>query len=206
MPTVAHLRPAGSPYTLRAGTVIPGILITGISSDLPGEIVGQVSRDVYDSRTERVLLIPKGSKLIGTYDSRVVASQSRLLVAWTRLLFPDGRSLMLPALAGADRAGQAGLKDKVDNHTRHVFGSALLLSLLSAGVQLSQPRAASLFAAPSAGQVAAGALGQQMSEVGLERLRRGLDVPPTITIRAGQPFNVVLRGDLVFDGPYEAVP
>lgn len=203
---VAQLEPAGSPYTLRAGTVIPGALITGINSDLPGEIVAQVSRNVYDSRSQRVLLIPKGSRLIGSYDNQVAAGQGRLLVAWTRLILPDGRSMRLPGLALTDPQGQTGAKDRVDKHWRRVFGNALLLSAIGAGVQLSQPRQASILAAPSAGQVAAGALGQELSNVALEIIRRGMSVAPTITIRAGQPFNVFLNGDLVFDGPYEEAP
>ena len=200
--TIAQIEPAGSPYTLRAGTVIPGLLITGINSDLAGEIVGQVSRNVYDSRTQRIPLIPKGSRLIGTYDNQVAAGQGRLLVAWTRLILPDGRSVRLPGLALTDPAGQSGAKDKVDNHWRRVFGNALLLSAISAGVQLSQPSQTSVLSTPSAGQVAAGAVGQELSNVALEILRRGMDVAPTITIRAGQPFNVFLSGDLVLDAPY----
>lgn len=200
---LARLDPAGSPYTLRAGTVIPGLLLTAINSDLPGDLVGQVSRDVYDSRVERTLLVPKGSRLIGTYDNQIAAGEGRLLVAWTRLILPDGRSMRLPGLALKDPQGQTGAKDQVDTHWQRVFGKALLLSAISAGVQLSQPRQTSVFAPPSPGQVAAGALGQELSNVALEVLRRGMDVLPTITIRQGQPFNVFLNGDLVFDGPYE---
>jgi type IV secretion system protein VirB10 len=199
--TIAALEPAGSPYTLTAGTVIPGLLLTAINSDLPGEIVGQVSRPVYDSRTQRIVLIPRGSRLVGTYDNQVAAGQGRLLVAWTRLIFPDGRSLRLPGLALTDPAGQSGAKDRVDNHWRRVFGNALLLSAISAGAQVSQPAQATVLSTPSAGQVAAGAVGQELSQVAIEILRRGMDVAPTITIRAGQPFNVFLSGDLVFDGP-----
>lgn len=199
----ARLEPAGSPYTLRAGTVIPGLLVTGITSDLPGDLVGQVSRDVYDSRTQRIVLIPKGARLLGTYDNQIAAGEGRLLVAWTRLILPDGRSLRLPGLALKDLEGQTGAKDRVDTHWQRVFGKALLLSAISAGAQLSQPQQTSIFAPPSAGQVAAGALGQELSNVALEILRRGMDIPPTITIRPGQPFNVFLSGDLVFDAPYE---
>ena len=199
---VAQLEPAGTAYALRAGTVIPGLLITSVSSELPGEIVGQVSRDVYDSRTQRTLLVPKGSRLIGTYDNQVAAGQGRLLVAWTRLILPDGRSMRLPGLALADRQGNAGAKGNVDNHWRRVFGSALLLSAIGAGVQLSQPAQASVLSTPSAGQVAAGAVGQELSSVALEILRRGMDVKPTISIPAGQPFNVLLSGDLLFEEPY----
>ena len=204
--TPAQLEPAASPFTLHAGTLIPGILVTGINSDLPGDIVGQVSRDVYDSRTQRILLIPRGSRLMGTYDDQVAAGQGRLLIAWTRLILPDGRSMRLPGLALKDAAGQTGAKDKVDRHWRRVFGNALLLSAIGAGVQLSQPQQSNVLAPPSAGQVGAGALGQELSNVALEILRRGMDVAPTITIRAGQTFNVFLNGDLVFDGPYEEKP
>jgi type IV secretion system protein VirB10 len=200
---IARVEPAGSPYTLRAGTVIPGLLLTEINSDLPGDVVAQVSRDVYDSRSQRTLLVPKGARLIGTYDNRVVAGEGRLLVAWTRLILPDGRSLRLPGLALKDPQGRTGATDQVDTHWHRVFGKALLLSAISAGVQLSQPQQATVFAPPSAGQVATGALGQELSNVALEVLRRGMDVAPTITIRQGQPFDVFLNGDLVFDGPYE---
>jgi type IV secretory pathway VirB10-like protein len=202
--TLAQVEAAESRYTLNAGTVIPGLLITGINSELPGQIVGQVSRPVYDSRTQREVLITQGSRLIGTYDNQIATGQGRLLVAWTRVIFPDGRSIRLPGLPLTDNAGQSGAKDKVDNHWRRVFGNALLLSAISAGVQLSQPSQSSVLAAPSPGQVAAGAVGQELSNVALEILRRGMDVAPTITIRAGQPFNVFLSGDLVFDGPYLA--
>jgi type IV secretion system protein VirB10 len=203
---IARLEPAGSPYTIRAGTVIPGVLLTAITSDLPGECLGQVSRDVYDSKAQRILLIPKGSKLMCRYDDQVAAGQGRLLVAWTRLILPDGRSMTLPGLALKDRQGQAGAVGNVDNHMGRVFGRALLLSAISAGAQLSQPRQTSIFAAPSAGQIAAGAVGQELSNVALEILRRGMDEPPTITIPQGAPFNVFLNGDLVFDAPYAPEP
>ncbi len=203
---IARLEPAGSPYTIRAGTVIPGVLLTAITSDLPGECLGQVSRDVYDSKTQRILLIPKGSKLMCRYDDQVAAGQGRLLVAWTRLIFPDGRSMTLPGLALKDPQGQTGAVGNVDNHITRVFGRALLLSAIGAGAQLSQPRQTSIFAAPSAGQVAAGAVGQELSNVALEILRRGMDEPPTITIPQGAPFNVFLNGDLVFDAPYSPEP
>jgi type IV secretion system protein TrbI len=200
-PTVLRLEGAGSPYTIRAGSIIGGFLVTGINSDLPGEVLGQTSRDVYDSETEHVLLVPKGSRLIGTYDSRSVGT-GRLIVAWTRLILPDGRSMMLPHLAGTDVEGQAGLHDEVDHHYGRVYGAALLTSAITAGVQLSQPQQSGLYAVPSTREVAAGALGQTMGDVALESARRGLDVPPTIVIRPGQPFDVFLAGDLSFPGPY----
>jgi len=204
--THAQLNPAGSPYTLRAGTLIPALLITGITSDLPGDIVGQVSRDVYDSRSQRILLIPRGSRLIGTYDNQIAAGQGRLLVAWTRLLLPDGRSMQLPGLPLADREGNSCAKGQVDNHWRRVFGNALLLSALSAGLQLSQPSQATVLATPSAGQVAAGAVGQELSTVAMEIIKRGMSAAPTITIPAGQAFNVMLNGDIAFDEPFVPRP
>jgi type IV secretion system protein VirB10 len=201
----ARLEGPGSPYTLRAGTLIPGVLLTGINSDLPGDVLAQVSRDVYDSEQQQALLIPKGTRLLGTYDHPVAAGEVRLLVAWTRLILPDGRSLGLPGLELVDRQGQTGATGDVDTHWRRVFGNALLLSAIAAGMQLSQPRQASVLAPPPTGQVAAGALGQELSGVASELLRRGMDVPPTISIPQGQAFNVFLKGDLLFAGPYQPV-
>jgi type IV secretion system protein VirB10 len=111
--------------------------------------------------------------------------------------------MTLPGLALKDGQGQTGAKGNVDNHTRRVFGRALLLSAIGAGAQLSQPRQATILAPPTAGQVMADAVGQELSNVALEILRRGVDQPPTITIPQGQTFNVFLNGDLVFDGPYD---
>lgn len=156
-PIVAQPNAPNSAYIVRAGAVVPGLLLTGINSDLLGEILGQTSRDVFDSRTQQILLIPRGSRLIGSYDNRS-ASTGRLIVAWTRLILPDGRSLTLPHLAATDEHGQAGLHDEVDHHYGRVYGAALLTSVISAGVQVSQPQQSALYAAPSSRQVAAGAL------------------------------------------------
>jgi type IV secretory pathway VirB10-like protein len=190
-------------YELEAGTVIPAALVTTVNSDLPGTIVAQVSRDVYDSRTESTVLVPKGTRLIGAYDDRIVSGQSRVLVAWTRMVFPDGRSIRLPGVAGVDGTGAAGVEGSVNDHMGHVFATAALMSGLSAGAQLSQPEAiGGTYAAPSAGQVAAGALGQEMSTVGLEMVRQGLSVKPTITVRGGVAVQVMLAQDVVFTTGY----
>ena len=175
----AHLDSARSPYTLWAGTLIPGLLLTGLSSDLPGEVLGQMSRDVYDSRTQQILLLPKGSRLIGAYDNRSV-STGRIIVSWTRLILPDGRSMSLPRLAATDQSGQAGLHDQVDAHYAKIYGAALMTLAITAGIQLSQPQQSVSYAAPSPGQIAAGSLGQNIGDVSLETARRGLDIPPTI--------------------------
>jgi type IV secretion system protein VirB10 len=191
------LDPPLSSTQLDAGSLIPAVLATGINSDLPGDLVAQISRDVYDSRTERRVLIPRGSRLLGRYQNQVAAGQHRLLVAWDRLLFPDGTSLRFPGLPGTSGAGEAGLPGSVDNHLPTVFGSALLLSLLSAGVQLSQPQESATFGqAASTRQIGAAALGQELSTVSTELLRRRLAIAPTLRIPSGTEFQVFVRADL----------
>jgi type IV secretion system protein VirB10 len=199
------VEPAPSPYAIQAGTMIPAVLLTEIDSDLPGDVLAQVAHDVFDSREQRTLLIPKGSRLIGTYDSDISSNQRRLFVAWTRLIFPDGRSLTLPGLETKDRSGAGGVADRVENHRRRTLGTAALLSLVGAGAQLAQPNGGygAFGSAPSVGQAAAGAAGQQLAQVTTEMLRKQLDAQPTIRIRQGMPFQVFLRTDLAFAGPYE---
>jgi type IV secretory pathway VirB10-like protein len=199
----AMLEPAPGPYTLQAGTMIPAVLVTEVNSDLPGDVLAQVSRDVYDSRSQRTLLLPKGAKLLGRYHDQIGVGQDRLLLAWTRVILPDGRSMTLPGLPTTDQAGAGGIADQVDRHASRMFGTAALLSLIGAGVQLSQPQGGyGPWGAPSAGQVAAGAVGQQLAGVATQLLQRDLDVQPTIRIRQGMPFNVFLNADLTFPGPY----
>jgi type IV secretion system protein VirB10 len=190
-----------SPYQIMAGTLLPAMLVTGINSDLPGEILAQITRNVYDSQ-QRFLLIPRGAKIIGRYDDQVALGQSRVLIAWTRLILPDGRSLSLPGLPTQDLRGNTGLRDKVDNHYRRLYGQATLLSIIGAGAQLSQPQQGSVFTPPSAGQVAAGALGQELSRVSMETIRRNMDVRPTLQVRPGTPFYIFLERDIVLEGAY----
>jgi len=181
---------------IKTGSVIPATLITGVNSDLPGELIGQVARDVFDSRTGDVLLIPAGSKLFGRYDSAIVYGQARVLVAWDRLVHPDGRAIALKNMSGADVSGAAGFADEVHNHYGRIFGSALLMSVISAGVQLSQPSART-FGGYSAQQQIAASLGQQMGQVGMEVTRKNLRVQPTIMIRPGLRFNVIVNKDIL---------
>jgi type IV secretion system protein VirB10 len=196
------------PFVVQAGTLVPAVLITEINSDLPGQVLAQVARDVYDTRSQRTILIPRGAKLIGTYEDQVPVGRDRLLVAWTRVLFPDGRSISLPGLQTKDRAGAGGVSDRVDRHMRRTFGTTALLSLIGAGLQLSQPRGAIVGGGyyPSAGQVAAAAVGQQLAEVAAQLLKRDLDARPTIRIRQGLAFNVFLNTDLVFEQPHDPSP
>jgi type IV secretory pathway VirB10-like protein len=196
------VEPPTTPYRLDAGTVLPALLMTGVNSDLPGDLSAQVTRDVFDSATESLVLIPRGSRLLGTYSNQVALGQDRLLVAWDRLIFPDGTTLRFPGLPGVSPSGEAGLQADANNHLGRVFGSALLLSLVGAGAQLSQPQeSASFGAAASPRQVAAAALGQEFSSVALEILRRRLNVAPTLRLPAGTRFEVYLRGNISFPGP-----
>jgi type IV secretory pathway VirB10-like protein len=194
--TRARRDAAGAGLVVDAGTVLPAALLTAVDSDVAGPLVAQVTRDVFD-RDQRRVAIPRGSRLLGAYDSQVALGESRLLVAWTRVIFPDGTGLSFPGLPAATPAGEAGLPGSVDSHLARVFGGALLLSVVGAGAQLSQPQESTAFGtAASARQIAAAAVGQQLSSVAIELLRRQLSVPPTIRIAAGTAFNVLLRGDL----------
>ena len=192
-----------SPYELHAGSVIPAVLLTGINADLPGTIVAQVRNDVFDSVTGRYLLIPRGTRLVGTYDNRIVQGQRRVLVAWTRLLYPDGSSVDLLGMPGTDEAGYAGFGANVDEHLNKVFTSALLLSIIGAGAQLSQPQqSSSLYAAPSVGQTIAGAVGQQIGNTSIQLTQRQLEIPPTLEVPPGYLFNVLVDRDIVLTAPY----
>lgn len=192
-----HTRtPAISPDELKAGTVIPSVMIGGINSTLPGQLIAQVSQNVYDTATGQHLLIPQGTKLVGTYEHQISSGQKRILVSWNRLIYPDASSVNLDSMAGVDASGYSGFMDQADTHFWPTFRHALMLSVISAGVQLSQPRATN-GNAYSANQVAAGALGQQMNQVGMNTIGRTMNQPPTLTIRPGYIFNVMLTKDLI---------
>jgi type IV secretion system protein VirB10 len=197
---------ARSKFEIVASSVIPAELITGIDSEQPGLISAQVRQDVFDSRTGRYLLVPKGSRLIGVYKNDVQPGQSRILVAWERLIFPDTSSIDLHEQVGADTEGYSGLGGKTDDHFASVFTTALLSSILSAGLQLSQPQTGTTVAGtvvPSAGQLLAGAAGQQIAQVGAQIAQKQLSLPPVIHVPRGYPFLVVVDHDMVFPGPYQ---
>ncbi|KNG92077.1 TrbI/VirB10 family protein [Pseudaestuariivita atlantica] len=181
-----------SPYLLQAGSVIPAALITGIRSDLPGQITAQVTQNVYDSPTGSLLLIPQGTRLIGAYDDSVTVGQRRVLLVWTRLIFPDGRSLVLERQPGADSAGYAGLEDRVDNHWGSILRAAGLSTLLAVGAELSLDEEDRLARALRDGAL------DTINEAGQRIVQRQLEVPPTLTIRPGFPVRVIVTRDLVF--------
>lgn len=189
--SAARLEPVASPYILQAGSIIQAALITGLRSDLPGQITAQVTANVYDSPTGRLLLIPQGSKLIGEYDSSVSFGQSRVLLAWTRLILPDGRSLQLEREPGADADGFAGVQDGVDYHWGGVAKAALLSTVLGIGAQVGGSGDDELLRAVRQGT------SDTVNQAGQQIVRRQLNVQPTLTVRPGYPVRVIVTHDVV---------
>ena len=188
-----------SPYQVMAGNLIPAALVTGLNSDLPGQVIGQVTENVYDTVTGNHLLIPQGARLMGRYDSVIAFGQSRALVVWTRLILPNGDSIQLDNLPGSDAQGFAGLKDRVDNHTWQFLKGAVLSSLLSIGSELASDDGDRLTRAlQNAGQDTANIAGQRIIE-------RNLNVQPTLKVRPGWRFNVIVSRDLILK-PYGDLP
>ncbi len=195
--TVAPDRVAApaSPYILQAGAVIAAALITGIHSDLPGQITAQVTENIYDSPTGRILLVPQGTRVIGQYNNSVQFGQSRVLLVWNRLIFPNGRSIVLERQPGADAEGYAGLSDAVDYHWWELAKAAGLSTLLSLGAELATNDDDRLIQAIRNG-------GQDtINDAGQQIVRRQLNVAPTLTIRPGFPVRVIVTRDLVLE-PY----
>jgi type IV secretion system protein VirB10 len=200
--TVSPDRLANPPsrYVVQAGAVIPAALITGIRSDLPGQVTGQVTENVYDSPTGRYLLIPQGSKLIGVYDSHVSFGQDRVLLVWTRLIMPNGRSIVLERLPGADTSGFSGLEDEVDNHWVALFKAALLSTLLGVGSELGSTTGtgsnSDVITALRRGS------SDSLNQTGQKVVQRNLNIQPTLTIRPGFPVRAIVNHDLVLE-PYK---
>lgn len=198
-------QPQLTPFELRVGSVIPAVMIGGINSDLPGEIIAQVSQNVRDTRTGQHILIPQGSRLIGTYDSHIAMGQRRVMVGWHRVQFPDGSTMELGNMGGTDPAGYAGFTDKVNNHYWRIFGNATLLSIIGAGAQLSQPDSNNNSNSTDAREELAAELGRQWGQVGQEMTKRNMNIQPTLEIRPGYQFNVMVNKDLILE-PYAELP
>lgn len=195
-----------SPYELRAGFVVPAVLISGINSELPGQIMAQVSQDVFDTATGKWRLIPQGSRLVGSYASDVAYGQSRVLVAWQRIVFPDGKAMDIGSMPGADSAGYAGFNDQVNNHYARLFGSAILMSAVTAGFALSQPQTIGtngVFTQNASGAMSQ-ALGQQLGHTTSQLIAKNMNVAPTLEIRPGYRFNVIVTKDMTFSKPYRS--
>lgn len=187
------VRPA-SPFVVQAGTVIPAALITGIRSDLPGQITAQVTEAVYDNPTRRA------RRLIGTYDSQAAFGQSRVLLVWTRLIMPNGRSIVLERQPGADASGYAGLEDEVDNHWKELLGAAALSTLLAVGTEVNSGADAGNTNSDLIAALRRGAE-DSANQAGQQLVRRNLNIQPTLTIRQGFPVRVIVNRDLVLE-PY----
>ena len=194
--TVSAERLSGliSPNILQAGSIIPAALITGIRSDLPGLVTAQVTQNVYDSPTGRILLIPQGSRLIGDYDADVAFGQSRVLLAWNRLILPDGRSIVLERQPAADPRGFAGLQDGTNYHWGGVLKAALVSTLLGVGSELGSGNDGDLTRAVRRGTQ------DSVNRAGEQIVSRELNVRPTLTIRPGYPVRVLVTRDLVLGG------
>ena len=185
------LRVPVSPYQVMAGTIIPASLITGLNSDLPGQIIAQVTENIYDTPTGRHLLIPQGSRLLGRYESDIKAGQSRALVVWNRLIRPDGSSLVIENLPGVDRMGQAGLRDRVDRHRGSLFGAAILSSVLSVASELGSDEDDRITEALRDG-------GQStINQAGQKAVTQALSRKPTHRVRPGWRLGVIVNRDLV---------
>lgn len=191
--------PQMSPFELKRGSVIPATLVSGINSDLPGRITAQVSQNVYDSATGRHLLIPQGTKLFGRYASEVAFGQSRVLVIWTDIIFPNGSTLQIGGMAGTDAAGYGGFTDKVDNHYFQTFGSAVLVALIGAGTEMMLPQdRIDTGTAGGAEDAARRSFAETFSQLSEQTVSRNLDVQPTLEIRPGYQFNILVDQDIVF--------
>lgn len=196
------LQTPASPYQVMAGSVIPAALVTGIRSDLPGDVIGTVTEPLYDTATGRHLLIPQGSRIFGRYNSQVNFGQSRLQVVWHRIILPDTSSLTLDNLVGTDPAGYAGLEDGVDRHWDRLLAGAALTTLLGVGAELAAPENRQ----DGNRVVIAGRDGLQdsVNQVGQELTRRNLNVQSTLTARPGLPVRIVVNRDLVLR-PYQPI-
>lgn len=194
-----NLQMPTSPYQVMAGTVIAAALLTGIKSDLPGDVIGTVTEPVYDTATGRYLLIPQGSRIFGKYNSQVAYGQSRVQVVWNRIILPDTSSLTLDNLAGTDPAGYAGLEDGVDWHWDRIFAGAALTTLLGVGAELAAPENRNGDRVIIAGR---DSLQDSVNQVGQEMTRRNLNIQPTLTERPGLPVRIIVNRDLVLR-PYQ---
>ena len=185
-----------SPFEVKAGTIIPATLLTAINSDLPGQIIGQVRENVYDTVSGNYLLIPQGSKLLATYDSAVSYGQERVLFCWNRLVRPDGVSISLECMPGADLAGTAGVSDDVNHHWWRIITGVALGTLLSATAEHAAGNVTGY--QPTVGQAWASNAGGAINSAGQQITQKNLAIQPTITVRAGYSVNVIVSKDIIF--------
>ncbi|MBF0483299.1 MAG: hypothetical protein HQL25_01200 [Candidatus Omnitrophica bacterium] len=193
-----------SEYEIKAGSIIPIAMLTGINSDLPGDIVALVTENVYDTVTGNYLLIPQGCRLIGTYNNELAYGQNRVLVVWIRLQFPDGSTINLDRMQGVDVSGYAGLKDKVNNHYLKIYGNALLMSLVGSAYEFLDPTKDTneeVSSVNTAQDVVAKNVGQRLGDTFSQQTQKNINIPPTIAIRPGMKTKVMVMKDMVLE-PY----
>ena len=198
--TIQHPR---SPYEIKAGTILPAVLITAINSDLPGPVVAQVREHVYDTVTGNTLLVPQGSRLLAQYDSMVAWGQERVLVCWNRLILPNGDSIDLQCMPAADLQGAAGVSDGVDDHWWRIVRGAAVATLLSAGTAFAAGDTTSYN--PSVGRVVARSASGEIGQVGAQLTRSNLSIQPTLTVLPGFAVNVIVTKDMIVP-PYPDPP
>ncbi|SDF58953.1 type IV secretion system protein VirB10 [Agrobacterium pusense] len=177
-------------------------MITGIDPDLPGRITAQVSQNVYDSATGHRLLIPQGTKLFGLYDSKVSFGQSRVLIVWSDIIFPNGTTLQIGGMAGTDAEGYGGFNDKKNNHYLKTFGSAVMIALIGTGIDITVPQSSTLATQDTASDAARRNFAETFGRVGDRTIQRNMDVLPTLQIRPGYKFNVLVDQDIISPGQY----
>lgn len=194
-----------APLELKAGTVLPGLLLTGINSDLPGMVLGQISENIYDTATGAWLLIPQGARLIGVYDSQITGGQKRVGIVWNRIVYPDGSSLNIAGSPGADMAGYSGIKGKVDHHYSQLLLAGLFTSFFTAAVDIASDNkddTGNSNQKKSAKDVLVETTGTTIANIGAKLAEKALEIQPTIVIKPGSRFNVMVQQDVVFPEPW----
>ncbi len=196
-----RLQHPASPYQLMAGTVIPAALVTGLNSDLPGQIIGEVTENIYDTVSGRFLLVPQGTKLLGKYDNVVAYGQERVLLVWTRMMFPDGTSIVLDNLPGTDTQGYAGLEDGVDYHTWQLLKGVVLSTLLGVSSELATNNATQTSGSGDITIAIRRSGDSSANQAGQSIVSKDLAVQPTLTVRPGFPVRVLVNRDIILK-PY----
>lgn len=201
------IEPQHNLHELKAGSIIPATMVNGLNSDLPGVVIAIVRENVYSSITRQFLLIPQGSRLVGSYDSHVIYAQERVAVAWNKLIYPDGSSSNLKAIPGTDIEGYSGFYDQVDNKYWKIFGASFVMGVITGAMQYSQSSNTSniqSMTTPTVGQTMSSSLGQQMGQTGLMITQKNLNVQPTLVIRPNYAFNIILTSDLTLK-PFKVI-
>lgn len=186
-----------SDTVLLTGTLVPVTLITGIDGAVSGPITAQVRENVYDSISGTSILIPAGAKLLGVFDGNNTVG--RVAVKFTRIMYPDGRSVTLPESVGVDSMGFGGVKDIYSEHTGRAIGASFVTSLLAGLTGFASSGEGSDHRSP--GQEAISHAITNVMNTGNEIVKKRLSVAGTATIRPGFEFNVMLNSDIVLD-PY----